>query len=179
MIRYVRLMKKRFGAVFHTAFTRRIDLEQTHALAASDVEQGDERRVPDGFALMPAFGPFHEMFGPMYFRKSERGHVIGMYVREAHRNLGQMMHGGAVSMLVDTAFTWASKYSRQPAVRVLTTGLTVNFMGNAKPGDWVEAHVDVLRSGKRVIFSNCLVWANEKCMAQASGQFQVMGEMEG
>jgi uncharacterized protein (TIGR00369 family) len=179
MIRYVLSRKKRFGAAFRTALRRRTALEQTRSLAAASVEQDNERLIPQGFALMPAFGPFHQMFGPMYFRKSERGHVIGMYVREEHRNLGQMMHGGAVCMLADTAITWASKYSRQPAVRVLTTGLTVNFMGNAQPGDWVEAHVDVLRSGKRVIFSNCQIWANAKCIAQASGQFQVMGEIDG
>ncbi|MEX3950777.1 PaaI family thioesterase [Paraburkholderia sp. EG287B] len=156
---------------------RRVALEQAHALAVDALEESEEKPIPEGFALMPEFGPFHQMFGPTYFRKSERGHVVGMYVREAHRNLGQMMHGGAVCMLADTAITWASKYSRQPAVRVLTTGLMVNFMGNAEPGDWVEAHVDVLRSGKRVIFSDCRIWANAKCIAQASGQFQVMGEV--
>ncbi|PMS36693.1 uncharacterized protein (TIGR00369 family) [Trinickia symbiotica] len=154
-------------------------MEQTDALAAAGAEQDDERAIPHGFTLMPAFGPYHQMFGPTYFRKTERGYAVGMHVREAHRNLGQMMHGGAICMLADTAITWASKYSRQPAVKVLTTGLTVNFMGNAEPGDWIEAHIDVLRSGKRVIFSDCRIWANAKCIAQASGQFQVMGEVEG
>ncbi|WP_233810549.1 PaaI family thioesterase [Paraburkholderia sp. HP33-1] len=171
-------MKKKSGAVSHMAPKRRIALEQTDALAAPCREAGDEAHIPEGFALMPAFGPFHQMFGPTYFRKSEHGHVIGMYVREAHRNLGQMMHGGAVCMLVDTAITWASKHSREPAVKVLTTGLTVNFMGNAEPGDWVEARVDVLRSGRRVIFSDCQIWANARCIAQASGQFQVMGAFD-
>jgi len=151
-------------------------LEQTNALAVAGLEHDGQRPIPDGYALMPAFGPFHQMFGPTYFRKTDRGHVVGMHVREDHRNRGQMMHGGAICMLVDTAFTWASKYSREPAAKVLTTGLTVNFLGNAKPGDWIEAHVDVLRSGKRVIFSDCRILANDKCIAHASGQFQVMGE---
>lgn len=151
-------------------------MEQTNALAVAGLEHDGQRPIPDGYALMPAFGPFHQMFGPTYFRKTDRGHVVGMHVREDHRNRGQMMHGGAICMLVDTAFTWASKYSREPAAKVLTTGLTVNFLGNAKPGDWIEAHVDVLRSGKRVIFSDCRILANDKCIAHASGQFQVMGE---
>ncbi|MEX3928695.1 PaaI family thioesterase [Paraburkholderia sp. BR10936] len=177
MIRYLSPMKKHLLVPVTYGAKRRVALEHAHALAVEALEESEEKPIPEGFALMPEFGPFHQMFGPTYFRKSERGHVVGMYVREAHRNLGQMMHGGAVCMLADTAITWASKYSRQPAVRVLTTGLTVNFMGNAEPGDWVEAHVDVLRSGKRVIFSDCRIWANAKCIAQASGQFQVMGEV--
>ena len=95
-------------------------MEQTAALAA-EVGPREERLIPDGFRLMPAFGPFHELFGPTYVRKSERGHVVGIYVREEHRNRGPMMHGGAVCMLADTAITWASKYSRQPAVKVSST----------------------------------------------------------
>lgn len=146
----------------------------TAATAVTDREDV----VPEGFDLMPAFGPFHEMVGPMWYRKSDRGQVVGLRVREQHRNLRQMMHGGVVCMLADTAITWASKHSRVPALKVLTTSLTVNFLGNAQPGDWVEAHVDVLRTGKRVVFSDCLIWANGLRIAQASAQFQVMGQAD-
>ncbi|PRX96869.1 uncharacterized protein (TIGR00369 family) [Paraburkholderia sp. BL6665CI2N2] len=152
---------------------------QTHVTAVAHVEQDDDDQIPEGFQLMPMFGPFHELVGAIWYRKSERGHVVGMRMREKHRNLGQMMHGGMVCMLADTAITWASKYSRQPPVKVLTTNLTVNFLGGAQPGDWVEAHVDVLRSGKRVVFSDCLIWANGLRIAQASAQFQVIGQMDG
>jgi uncharacterized protein (TIGR00369 family) len=148
------------------------------AVSVAEVVPDDGDVIPEGFELMPAFGPFHEMVGPTWYRKSERGQVVGMRVREQHRNLGQMMHGGMVCMLADTAITWASKHSRKPVLKVLTTSLTVNFLGNAQPGDWVEAHVDVLRSGKRVVFSDCLIWANGQRIAQASAQFQVMGQMD-
>ena len=148
------------------------------AVSVAAVVPDDADVIPEGFELMPAFGPFHEMVGPTWYRKSERGQVVGMRVREQHRNLGQMMHGGMVCMLADTAITWASKHSRKPALKVLTTSLTVNFLGNAQPGDWVEAHVDVLRSGKRVVFSDCLIWANGQRIAQASAQFQVTGQMD-
>jgi len=148
------------------------------AVSVAEVVPDDADVIPEGFELMPAFGPFHEMVGPTWYRKSERGQVVGMRVREQHRNLGQMMHGGMVCMLADTAITCASKHSRKPALKELTTSLTVNFLGDAQPGDWVEAHVDVLRSGKRVVFSDCLIWANGQRIAQASAQFQVMGQMD-
>ncbi|CAB3721802.1 PaaI family thioesterase [Paraburkholderia rhynchosiae] len=154
---------------------------QAHLTAVAHAEHADhdgDDRIPEGFQLMPTFGPFHELVGAIWYRKNERGHVVGMRMREKHRNLGQMMHGGMVCMLADTAITWASKYSRQPALKVLTTNLTVNFLGGAQPGDWVEAHVDVLRSGKRVVFSDCLIWANGQRIAQVSAQFQVMGQMD-
>ncbi|RKE39115.1 uncharacterized protein (TIGR00369 family) [Paraburkholderia sp. BL23I1N1] len=146
--------------------------------AAARLAPDDDDVAPEGFELMPAFGPFHELVGALWHRKSERGQVIGMRVREQHRNRGQMMHGGMICMLADTAITWASKYSREPALKVLTTSLTVNFMGNAQPGDWVEAHVNVLKAGQRVVFSDCLIWANGRRIAQASAQFQVMGQTD-
>lgn len=133
--------------------------------------------VPEGYEHMPPFGPFHELLGPMYVKQAEGCFFVGLRVQEKHRNLGQMMHGGMLCTLADTATTWASKYSRKPALRVLTTGLSINLMGNAAPGEWVEARVEILRSGRSVVFSTCTIHCQGKTIAQAGAQFQVMGEM--
>ena len=130
---------------------------------------------PDGFQLMPPFGPFHELTGPIYYKQTEAGFVVGLHAEEKHRNRGEIVHGGMIAMLADTAITWASRNARQPAQSVLTTNLSINMIGVAKPGDWIEAHVDVVRSGRRVVFSNCFIWANGQRIAQAMAQFQVMG----
>ena len=87
-----------------------------------------------------------------------------------------MVHGGMIAMLADTAFTWANKYSRDPPLKLLTTQLTVSLIGKAKPGDWIEARVDVVRAGRRVVFSNCFIWVGGERIAQATAQFQVIGE---
>jgi uncharacterized protein (TIGR00369 family) len=131
---------------------------------------------PDGFEPMPPFGPFHELVGPMYVKTRAEGSITGMRMQEKHRNLGEMMHGGMLCMLIDTAFTWGCKHARTPTLRVLTTQLSVNLIGNAVPGDWIEARVKILRAGRRVVFAECRVRVQARCIAQASGQFQVMGE---
>ena len=127
---------------------------------------------------MPPFGPFHELLGPMYYSLLKPTTVVGLRVEEKHRNRSStpMMHGGMVATLVDTACTWAGRHSQQPVVSLVTTNLTLNLVGNASPGEWVEARVDVLKSGRRVVFLNCTVWCGERLIAQASAQFQVMGE---
>lgn len=132
--------------------------------------------VTDGFALMPPFGPFHEACGPIYVKKVDGGYVAGLRVEEKHRNRGQMVHGGMIAMLVDTACTWAAKYACEPVRKVLTSHLSVGYTGNAVPGDWMEARVEVVKAGRRVVFLNVYVWANNKCIAHASAQFQVIGE---
>ena len=143
---------------------------------------------PEGYERMPTFGPFHELLGPMYVKQAERGFIVGMRVEDKHRNRGQMMHGGMVCTLADSASHWAAKHSRQPLAKMLTTGLSVNLMGNAEPGAWVEApvqaatvqkleaHAEVLRAGRSVVFTNCHITCAGRVIAQASAQFQVMRE---
>lgn len=138
---------------------------------------GDEASgVPPGFELMPPFGPFHELVGPIYARRTPEGHwIAGMRVAEKHRNLGQMMHGGMVGMLVDTALTWTARHLPKPeGAAVLTTQLSISLVGNAAPGAWVEAVTDVVRAGRRVMFFNCFLWCAGERIAQASAQFQVV-----
>ena len=130
--------------------------------------------VPDGFQVMPPFGPFHELVGPVYYKQTQAGFTIGLWAEEKHRNRGSIVHGGMIAMLADTAFTWAGKHSRNPPISIVTTNLSINMIGAAKPGDWLEASVDVVRSGRRVVFLNCFIWANQRRIAQAMAQFQVI-----
>jgi uncharacterized protein (TIGR00369 family) len=132
--------------------------------------------VPEGFEPMPPFGPFHELVGPIFVKRTASGHAVGVRMQEKHRNRSPNMHGGMLCMLIDTAFTWACKHSRDPALRTVTTQLSVNLAGNAEVGDWIEVHTDIVRSGRRVVFANCFVWSKERRIAQASAQFQVLGE---
>ncbi|NMF88625.1 PaaI family thioesterase [Aromatoleum petrolei] len=130
--------------------------------------------VPEGFELIPPFGPFHELTGPLYHKRVEHGYVVGMRVEDKHRNRGQMVHGGMICMLADTAFSWASGHVRPAAAQALTSHLSVGFAGNAKPGDWIEAHVDIVKAGRRVVFSDCFIWCNGKRIAHATAQFQIV-----
>lgn len=131
--------------------------------------------VPAGFELIPPFGQFHEMCGPMYARKADNGFVIGMLLAEKHGNLGHNLHGGMLAMLIDTAFTYTSRHSRNPPEPSVTVNLTIDMMGGAKPGDWLEAHVDVARLGRKITFLNCFVFKGTERIARGNGVFQVMG----
>jgi uncharacterized protein (TIGR00369 family) len=132
--------------------------------------------IPPGFELMPVFGPFHELVGPLYASRRDAMHIVGLRVEEKHRNRGAMMHGGMICMLADTAIVWAAKHAREPRPKMLTTQLCVNLIGNAPPGAWVEAQVDVVRAGRRVVFANCYIWSQGQRIAQATAQCQVIGE---
>jgi|SRR5215208_3774646 len=131
---------------------------------------------PEGYERMPVFGPFHESAGPMYVKQEGSRHIVGLRVEDKHRNRGEMMHGGMICTLADTATHWAAKHARQPILKLLTTGLSVSLMGNAKPGEWVEAHAEVVRAGRSIVFTNCLITCAGRVVAQATAQFQVVPE---
>jgi uncharacterized protein (TIGR00369 family) len=130
--------------------------------------------VPAGFELIPAFGQFHEMCGPMYAKKSDNGFIIGIQLGDKHGNKGSNLHGGMLAMLIDTAFTYTSRHSRNPPKPSVTINLSIDMMSVAKPGDWLEAHVDVARMGRTTTFLNCFVMKGTERIARGSGVFMVV-----
>ena len=131
---------------------------------------------PDGFELMPPFGPLHEFLGPIFARKQGSQYIVGMRVETRHHNKGAMLHGGMMAFLIDTAFTYACVKNAEKPKPVVTTSMAVDFIGSAKADDWIEAHVDILRSGRRVIFLSCCVFSGSLCLARGSATFQVLGD---
>lgn len=134
--------------------------------------------VPPGFAPLERVSPFNDLVGPLYLKR-ERGDVtIGLRVADKHRNRRDIVHGGMICTLADFAMGMACSLAREPELRVVTTSLSVDFAGNTRPGDWIEARVALLRVGRRMTFANCLVWRESERIAQASGAFLVLGTGE-
>lgn len=129
----------------------------------------------EGYSLMKPYGAFHELVGPIYYREVDGEVTVGMRVAPHHLNLAQVLHGGMLCMLADTALTFGTACATNPPVRTLTTGITLQIAWGAQLGDWVEARIEMIRVGKRVGFPTCMFWCNGQKIGHASGTFQVMG----
>lgn len=136
------------------------------------------RDVPPEFKPLERISPFNDLVGPLYMKRERGGVVIGLQIAAKHRNRRDIVHGGMICTLADFAMGMACSLAREPELKVVTTSLSVDFAGNARPGDWVEARVDVLRVGRRMAFANCHVWRDAERIAQASGAFLVLGAKE-
>ena len=136
-----------------------------------------ESEIPAGFAQMETYGGFHELVGPLYETIRDSRTVVGFRVAEKHLNRGPGMHGGMYFMLLDTAMTRACISLRPPDKGAVTSGFTSELFGAARVGDWVEAEVEVMRAGRRVIFLNCVVRRDGpqgEPLARGSGTFQIV-----
>ncbi|HXC37596.1 MAG TPA: PaaI family thioesterase [Burkholderiales bacterium] len=128
--------------------------------------------IPDGFEPLDPFGKFHELCGPIYAKKTAEGFSVGMRVADKHGNRATNIHGGMLATLVDTAFTYAARHARNPPQPNVTVSLSIDMMGPAKQGDWVEVRVEVGRAGRSTTFLSGFVWVGEQRIARASGVFQ-------
>jgi len=133
--------------------------------------------IPAGFELMAPYGAFHELVGPLY--EAERGGrtVVGLRVGEQHLNKGAILHGGMYFMLLDTAMTHACVRVRPSDSYVVTTSISSELLAAARLGDWIEAEVEVMRAGRRVVFLNCLVrrdGPDGELLVRGSATFQMI-----
>ncbi len=130
--------------------------------------------IPPGFARLDSTSPFHELVGPLYERRDGGALAIGLLVAEKHKNRRGIVHGGMICTLADFAMGHAASTATGAPRKLVTTTLSVDFAGNARPGDWIEARVDVMRPGNRVAFINCFVYHGADRIARASATFQIL-----
>lgn len=131
--------------------------------------------IPDGFKPVNRGGPFIAMLGPLYYKKQEQGcSIIALRIEDKHLNIRGIAHGGMLVTLADSALGIALSMSRTPPQPMVTVNLTTDFVDSAHPGDWVEAHVDIQRVGKRMAFANCYLHVGDKRILRASGVFALM-----
>lgn len=114
--------------------------------------------IPEGFRRLESMSPFHELVGPLWERRDANGLAIGFRVAEKHQNRRGIVHGGMICTLADFAMGYAASSAADPPRKLVTTTLSIDFAGNAVPGDWVEARVDLYRPGRRVAFVDCFIW---------------------
>lgn len=126
--------------------------------------------VPDGFARHTRTSPLTAPWSPLYFREEDG--VLGVRIAEAHCNSRGMAHGGLIAALADNIMGIACACA-QPGVHPLTVGLSVDYLGAARIGQWVEFVPTVDKSGVTLGFATCRVTADGVMCARASATFHM------
>ena len=116
-------------------------------------EPPSKELTPEELALLEgAFRqvPYARLLG-MEFVAAERGSAtFALEVREELTRMGGILHGGAVTSLLDTAAAFAVHTLLEPGGRTVTVDMTVHFLRPAREGRLL-ARAKVLRRGRRVL----------------------------
>ena len=129
---------------------------------------------PEGFAphfrKSPVTGPWE----PLFSRRVEGTVQIGTWLREAHCNSRGFLHGGVIAALADNAMGLSCGASLPSVNGLVTVSLSLDYVGSAKLGQWLQIEPRVLRAGKSMAFADALVTADGEVIARASATFRAL-----
>ena len=87
-------------------------------------------------------------------RLYEGGAVLGMSVRDDHRQIHSVVHGGVIAALADTAAAIAAYTVTPQGVELVTIELKINYLLPIAEGR-VKAEGKVLRAGRNFVVVEC------------------------
>lgn len=128
---------------------------------------------PEDFAPAGFARGFLDRGGPYYRCGQGSGARIGLRIDEGHLNYQDVAHGGVLTTLADVALSYCVHTFETPSPGLATISLTVNFLGAARLGDWLEAEARIDRIGKRLAYTSGFIRRGDETVATMTGVFSV------
>jgi uncharacterized protein (TIGR00369 family) len=115
---------------------------------------------------------FGELVGPIWRRGDA---LFGFLSTEKHRNHRGIVHGGMLTTFADQAMGMTGRRSTGEKPHA-TIQIGMQFIGAVKVGDFVEAHCEIVRQTRSVLFIESKLTVNDGIVATASGIWKILGE---
>lgn len=129
--------------------------------------------IPEGFrVLRDVGGQFINVNGPLCFKKTEHGLILGLRVEERHCNPMGICHGGMLMTFCDMVMPMAANFANRLAQFLPTISMTTDFVSPAKRGAWLEGRTDVLKVTRNLVFAQTIITADGVPAVRASGTFK-------
>ena len=129
--------------------------------------------IPDGFGRHTRSSPLTEPWEPIYAKHTDGAVILAVRLARPHTNSRGMVHGGLIAALADNAMGLSCGV-KLGGSRLVTVGLSIDFVGTAQVGQWLAIETDVVKTGKTLCFAQCLVTADGETVARANGTFKVV-----
>jgi uncharacterized protein (TIGR00369 family) len=133
-----------------------------------------EDAIPEGFQRHTRHSGLTDPWEPIYARRSSRGISLAIRARAEHANSRGLVHGGLITALTDNAMGLSCGQEVDNTSSLVTVSLSIDFVGFAKVGQWLEIRSEVIKAGKSLCFASALVLADESVCARASGVFKLV-----
>lgn len=135
-----------------------------------------EESIPSDYVPLNRESPYIQLIGPVYQIITANGFQLGLRVQKKHCNVRGNLHGGIMSGLADTTMGYNLAYSETPTISSVTVNLSVDYIGRVCEGDWLEAHTEIQRKGKRIAFLNCSMYVGENLVARSNAVFNILSK---
>jgi uncharacterized protein (TIGR00369 family) len=124
-----------------------------------------------GWDLVERTG-FGDLAGPLW-RKGEA--VFGFLAEQKHLNFNNVVHGGMMVTLADQAMGMTALRSNGGRPHA-TIEINVQFVGAVRLHEFAEAHCELVRSTRSIIFMRATLLVGTRVVGTASGVWKIYGE---
>jgi uncharacterized protein (TIGR00369 family) len=132
---------------------------------------------PDGFELLTRPSPLIDPWRPLYVRNEPDRVALGILVREPHTNSRGTVHGGLFAALADQGMGMTCVHRLRtdgvPVANIWTSSMTVDYLGVAKPGQWLAFDTVFCRPGRTLCHAEMDITADGETVARARATFRV------
>ncbi len=129
---------------------------------------------PEGFVRRDRRSPVTDPWEPIYTHELPDKVVLGIWLKEAHCNARGFAHGGLISAFADNGMGHSCVAKLGGEVSLVTVNLSVDFIGSAQIGQWLEIDSDVVKAGRKLCFAECKIRADGKVCGRATSTFMVV-----
>jgi uncharacterized protein (TIGR00369 family) len=118
--------------------------------------------------------PFGDLVGPIWKREKPELRW-GFVVEPKHLNRSGNLHGGMLMTFADQSMAMTARAATN-VKRHATIELNTQFIGAVKLGQFVEAHAEVTRATRSIIFMAVKMYVDGRVVVSANGIWKVLEE---
>ncbi|MCU1763057.1 PaaI family thioesterase [Pseudomonas sp. 14P_8.1_Bac3] len=125
--------------------------------------------IPEGFTALEKRSGFLRNCGEFFVHDEQP--ILAVRLQAHHLNYVHIAHGGFLATVADSAFGVILRRQSKSQTVALTVNLNIDYIGPVREGDWLEAHVEVLKNGGTFINASCLLKVGARLVLRANGVF--------
>jgi len=134
----------------------------------------NDTNIPPGFGPNQRRSPLTDPREPQYWKQTADAVIFGLRLAEPHTNARGLIHGGLIAALADKAMGHSCGHKLGGTVSLVTVNLSVDYIGSAKIGQWLQIDSEVLKTGSTICFVQCVVTADGEVIARANATFRAV-----
>jgi uncharacterized protein (TIGR00369 family) len=118
--------------------------------------------------------PFGNLVGPIWKRETPELRW-GFVVEPKHLNRAGNLHGGMLMTVADQAMAMTARVATGGKPHA-TIELNIQFVGAVRLAEFVEAHCEVVRLTRAIVFMQSKLAVGTRIVASAAGIWKIHGE---
>jgi uncharacterized protein (TIGR00369 family) len=132
---------------------------------------------PPDFTEYDRPSPLLDAWRPLWIAELADRVILGVRVREVHCNSRGTVHGGFYAALADQAMGYTCSRTIQslgwPLKGLRTTSLTIDYLGPASVGQWLEFDTHFTRGSRALWHAEIDITADGETVARGRATFRV------